>query len=52
MLKFLQASDVSGFGGGGVSPKVSTQSEPRLEQDPVKQKITERILSLLLRVSV
>ncbi len=48
---FLQGSDVSVFGGGALSPKLSTQSEPRLEEDPVKQKITERILSLLLRVS-
>ncbi len=46
----IQGSDVSGLAGGSASPRVSIDSMPNLEDDPMKQKVTERILSLLLRV--
>ena len=48
----VQASDVSVLAGGS-SPKVSTHSAHlyTLDEDPIKIRIIERILSLLLRVS-
>ncbi len=42
---------MSVLAGGSATPRVSVNSIASLENDPMKQKVTERILSLLLRVS-